>query len=377
MPRQVCARCMIRSPNACAPDLKGAIAPYLIRCARDALALGRCPLHRGISSLKEACIGSVQTVGLSIRGTKKAPFMTVSADVENRDTPQGFGFAISVYILWGFFPLYLKLMDHIPPVEVVAHRVLWSIPIAGFVLLVLGRTRDLRHALFDPSLLAMTCITATLVSINWGVYVWAIASGNAVEAALGYYINPLFSVFLGAVLLRERLSKAQILAISLAAAAVVLLTLESGVLPWAALCLTFSWGFYAFFKKRLPIGPNQGFMLEVLVLSPFALGFLVYLSAQGQGHFAATSKDTALLLGSGVATAVPLLLYANAAKRLKLSTIGILQYITPTMIFGVAILVFEEDFSGARLIAFPLIWIALIIYSMSMLRQMREARHAL
>lgn len=303
--------------------------------------------------------------------------MTTTATPQDLDTPQGFAFAISVYVLWGFFPLYLKLLDHIPAVEVVAHRILWSIPIAGTVLYLTGRTRDLRTALATRSMLVMACLTAALVSVNWGIYVWAIASGNAVEAALGYYINPLFSIFLGSVLLRERLSRAQIVAIALAAAAVLLITVEAGSLPWAALGLTFSWGFYAFFKKRLPIGPNQGFMLEVLVLSPFALGFVLYLATQSTGHFAITQSDTWLLLGSGVATAVPLLLYANAAKRLRLSTIGILQYITPTMIFLLAIFLFGEEFTGARQIAFPMIWLALIIYTTSMLRQMREARHVL
>jgi len=159
----------------------------------------------------------------------------------------------------------------------------------------------------------------------------------------------------------------------LAAAAVLLITFEAGTLPWAALGLTFSWGIYAFFKRRLSIGPNQGFMLEVLVLSPFALGLVIYLAGQGTGHFLVTSRDTWLLLGGGVVTAVPLLIYANAAKRLRLSTIGILQYITPTMIFLLAIFLFEEEFSGARVIAFPMIWLALMIYTGSMIRQMRRS----
>lgn len=296
---------------------------------------------------------------------------------DNVDTPQGFALAISCYAFWGVFPLYLKFLDHVPAIEVVAHRVLWSIPFAGVVLVLTGRTQELKQALRTPSVLGMACLTATLVSINWGIYVWAIATNNAVDAALGYYINPLFSVFLGAVLLRERLARAQIVAIALAASAVLLIAIDGGSLPWAALSLTFSWGFYAFFKKRLPIGPNQGFMLEVLVLSPLALGMVIYLAGQGTGHFLTSQADTWLLLGSGLATAIPLLLYANAAKRLRLSTIGILQYITPTMIFLVAIFIFGEDFSGARMIAFPMIWLALIIYTMSMFRQMQRARHVL
>jgi len=262
---------------------------------------------------------------------------------EDHDTTRGFAFAISAYLLWGFLPLYLKLMDHIPPTEVVAHRILWSVPLAGLLLIVLRRTRDLRAALTSPRVLGMACVTAGLVSVNWGVYVWAISSGNAVEAALGYYINPLFSVFLGAVLLRERLTRAQVFAIALAAGAVIVLTIEAGTLPWVALALTFSWGFYAFFKKWLPIGPNQGFLLEVLILSPIALGYLIYLGQLGVGHFPGTTTDMWLLIGSGAATAVPLIIYANGAKGLRLSTIGILQYITPTMIFLVAIFLFGDE----------------------------------
>jgi chloramphenicol-sensitive protein RarD len=297
--------------------------------------------------------------------------------LEDADTGQGFGFAVTAYLLWGIFPLYLKLLDHVPATEVVAHRIIWSVPVAGLILLVLRRTASLREALRTPSMLGMACVTAVLVSINWGTYVWSIANDRAVEAALGYYINPLFSVFLGAVLLRERLSHAQWMAISLAVAAVVLLTVEAGQLPLVALTLTFSWGFYAFFKKRLPIGPNQGFMLEVMVLSPIAIGFLLYLFLQGEAHFLKTPMDTWLLLGSGVVTAVPLMLYANGAKGLRLSTIGILQYITPTMIFLLAVFLFGEEFSGARWVAFPMIWLALVIYTASMIQTHRRLRRGL
>jgi chloramphenicol-sensitive protein RarD len=294
---------------------------------------------------------------------------------DNRDTPQGLAFALTAYLLWGFLPLYLKLMSHIPPAEVVAHRIIWSVPIAGGVLILLGRTRDIRTALRSPKTLAMGGLTAGLITINWGIYVWAISTGHALDAALGYYINPLFSILLGAVLLGERLARAQVLAIVLAAAAVVILTVESGALPWAGLGLTFSWGFYAFFKKSLPIGPNQGFLLEVLILTPPAAGYALWLTANGQGHFAAASAhDTWLLLGSGVVTAVPLMIYANGAKLLRLSTIAILQYIAPTMIFLIGVFVFDEPFGHARMIAFPMIWLALVIYSASVLRQMRAAR---
>lgn len=293
----------------------------------------------------------------------------------NVDTPQGLAFALTAYVLWGFLPLYMKLLSHISPAEVVAHRVLWSIPIAAVVLIVLRRTDSLREALRNPRMLGMACVTAALISINWGIYVYAIATGNALAASLGYYINPLFSVFLAAVVLGERPSRAQMVAIALAALAVLVIAIDAGQVPWIALTLTVSWGFYALAKKSLPIGPNQGFLLEVLILLIPALGYLAYLSATGQSHFSLSlDRDSWLLVGCGLVTAVPLMIYANGAKLLRLSTIGVLQYIAPTMIFLVAVFVFDEPFDRARMIAFPMIWLALIIYSTSMLRQMRKPK---
>lgn len=292
----------------------------------------------------------------------------------DEDTPRGLAFALSAYLFWGVLPLYMKALDHLSPVEIVAHRIVWSVPVAALLLIALRRTGDLVTALRTPRMLGMACVTAVLVSINWGIYVWAIASERAIDAALGYYINPLFSVALGALLLGERLTRAQLVAIALAFAAVVVLTLEAGRLPWAAVGLTLSWGFYAFFKKKLPIGPNQGFLLEVLILTPPALAYIAWLSSTGEGAFLGAPLDTGLLLGCGIVTAVPLICYANGAKGLKLSTIAILQYITPTMIFLVAVFLFGEEFDRARQIAFPMIWAALAIYSWSLLHQMRARR---
>lgn len=292
---------------------------------------------------------------------------------DNVDTPRGLAFAVTAYVLWGFLPLYMKAMAHVPAVEIVAHRIIWSVPIAGLLLIILGRTRDLKAALRNPQMLGMACLTAALISVNWAIYVWAIASGNALDAALGYYINPLFSIALGALILGERLTKAQLAAIALAAAGVLVLILEAGELPWVALGLMFSWGFYALFKKSLPIGPNQGFLLEVLILFVPALAYVGWLAAQGQSHFGGSWSDTFLLAGAGVVTAVPLLVYANGAKLVRLSTMGILQYIAPTMIFITAVAVFGEEIDRGRMVAFPMIWAALIIYSVPMLRQVRRA----
>ncbi|MBO9472841.1 MULTISPECIES: EamA family transporter RarD [unclassified Shimia] len=298
----------------------------------------------------------------------------VSNTPENVDTPKGFAFAMGAYLLWGFLPLYMKLLAHMPALEIVAHRVIWSVPVAGLVLILLRRTSDLVAALRNPRTLAMGCLTAALITVNWGIYVWSIANDRALDAALGYYINPLFSVGLAALLLGERLSRLQWIAVALAAGAVVVLWADAGTLPWPALALTVSWGFYAFFKKSLPVGPNQGFLLEVLILSVPAIGFLGWLTATGQGHFAMSAQDTWLLLGCGIVTAVPLLFYANGAKLMRLSTIGIMQYIAPTMIFLVAVFLFGEPFGQARMIAFPMIWLALIVYSIPMLRDLRGKR---
>ncbi|MCU0901902.1 MAG: EamA family transporter RarD, partial [Cypionkella sp.] len=295
--------------------------------------------------------------------------MTDAAPAKNEDSLSGVLYALAAYVMWGFLPIYMKALAHIPTPEVIAHRVLWSLPLAGVVILLMGRTRDLRTALRTPRMLGMGIVTAALISVNWGIYVWAIGAGYALEAALGYYINPLFSVLMGRVLLAERLAPAQWAAIGLAAAAVALLTYDAGRLPLVALGLTVTWGFYAYLKKSLPIGPNQGFTLEVMLLAPFALAYVIWLGATGQAHFLqGVLTNDLLLIGAGVVTAVPLMVYANGAKRLRLSTIAMMQYLSPTMIFLIAVFVFDEPFTGVRVVAYPMIWLALVIFSLAMWR---------
>ena len=288
------------------------------------------------------------------------------------DSPRGLAFAIAAYLMWGGLPLYLKAISHVPALEVVSHRIIWSVPVASIILIILGRTRDIQTALKSPKLLAMGTLTAALISINWLTYVYAISTQRTLDAALGYYINPLFSVFLGFILLRERMRPLQWVAVCFAIGAVVVLAYELGSLPWISLTLTLSWGFYALFKRSLPIGPNQGFLLEVLVLSPIAIGYLLYLWINGTHSFANVSwSTTMLLMGSGVVTAVPLIVYANGAKLLRLSTIGMLQYIAPTFIFLTAVFIFDEPFGWEKKIAFPMIWVALAIYSASLIKTRR------
>lgn len=291
--------------------------------------------------------------------------MTAEATVPDRNAAQrGFFYALAAYTFWGVQPMFMKLVAHIPATEVVAHRILWSVPVAGVVLLALGRTADLKVALRSPRTLVMAAVTAALITVNWGIYVWAIAADRAVETALGYYINPLVSVVMGAVLLGEKLTAAQMAAIGLAALAVLILTIYAGGLPWVSLALALTFAVYGYLRKTLPIGPSQGFFLEVLILCLPALGYILWLQARGEGHFLPSHPhDIMLLMLCGPVTALPLLLYAFGAKLLRLSTIGIMQYIAPSIVLLTAVLVFGEPFGGARAAAFGLIWAGLFIYS--------------
>jgi len=286
----------------------------------------------------------------------------------SQDSWRGFGFALTAYLLWGFLPIYMKQLAHISPIEVIAHRVVWSVPIALVVLALTGHLAGFWPLLRQPRVLAMGAVTAALISVNWGLYIWAIGSGHALQAALGYYINPLFSIFLGAMVLGERLTRLQQFAIALAALAVGVLTWETGEVPWLALGLTVTWGLYAYFKRALPIGANQGFVLEVLILLAPSLLYLLWLGPEG--HFlAGVPRDTILLFSAGLITAGPLMMYANGAKLLRLSTIGIMQYIAPTMILLTATFVFGEPLGVPQMVAFGLIWVALLLYSTGLMKR--------
>lgn len=292
-----------------------------------------------------------------------------SSAPQNVDTREGFLFAGGAYFLWGFLPLYMKAVAHIPAYEVVAHRILWSVPLTGLIIAVLGLGGDMAKVLRNPKMLMQSALCAGLITVNWGIYVWAIGNGRALETALGYYINPLFSIFLAYVLLKEKLVPLQWAAIALAAAAVVVITWGAGGLPLVALGLTVTWAFYAFLKKTLPVGGTQGFFVEVLILCIPALAFVIWLEVNGTGHFLATgSFNMGMLAASGLVTAIPLILYANGAKLLKLSTIGIMQYSAPTLIFLTAIFIFNEPFDMVRGVAFLMIAAALVLYSIALFR---------
>ncbi len=281
----------------------------------------------------------------------------------------GFLYALSAFFLWGLLPFFMKAVAHIGTLEVLAHRVIWSIPIALALLAFTGRAPEFVQVLKTPRYLLVILVSASVISINWGIYVWSIAVERSIEAALGYYINPLITVALGAVFLREALDKLQTIAIMLAAFAVIILTIMTGVFPIVAVILACSFATYGFIRKTVDVGPTQGFLLEVLILSFIAIPYVVWLTISGSSHFGGTMSDTLLLLACGPVTAIPLILFAYGAKRLRLSSIGFMQYIVPTMIFIIGVFVFNEPFSQWQLIAFVLIWTAIGLYSWSMLRK--------
>ncbi len=294
------------------------------------------------------------------------------AERQDNSALRGFAFTFAAFGLWGILPLWVKTIDHVPVIDFVAYRILFSVPVAGCILLVLGRTADLKAAFGQPRTLMMALLTGSLIAVNWGIYTWAILVDRAVETALGYYINPLVNVLLGALFLRERFTGWQLIAIGLAVAAVAILTVQAGGLPWISLALAFTFGIYGFLRKTLPIGPSQGFFLEVLLLSLPAFFLLIWVSSDGgKVLFDRSPSETVLLLLAGPVTTIPLICFAVGARLLRYSTVGLMQYIAPSLIFLIAIFVFEEPFSGWQFLAFCLIWTGLAIYSWSTLRSSR------
>ena len=279
--------------------------------------------------------------------------------------------------IWGLSGIYYKLLAHVPPIEVLAHRTLWSFVFFAAVLAAQGRLVQIRAALRSGRSAMLIAFAAVAISTNWFVFITSIQIGKAMEASLGYYIFPLVAVVLGMIAFRERLGRAQAVAVALAAVAVVTLTAGLGVAPWISLILATSFGLYGLAKKGLDVGPVVSVTTEVLFLSPIALAVLWYLHAGGQGAFAANWRDSVLLMVSGVLTGLPLILFSYAARRVRLGTVGLVQYLNPTLQFLVATLIFREAFSHWHAVAFAMIWTALAIYSTATWRQDRAARRAL
>jgi chloramphenicol-sensitive protein RarD len=293
---------------------------------------------------------------------------------ETRRARAGLGYALGAYLAWGVIPAYFKLLAHVPPLVVLAHRIVWSVLFLA-LLLTLGRKwGEVRDALRSRwTMLALLCSTV-MIAINWYVFIWAVSNGKVLQASLGYFINPLVNVVLGVVILRERLRLAQIVALLLAAAGVGILTLATGSVPWISLSLAFSFALYALLRKTAPVGPLPGLSIETAILLPAAVavafGWISVRSGPG-GEVPIRGTTLALLSTAGVITAVPLLLFAAGARRLRLSTMGFLQYVAPTCQFLLAVLVYREPFRREQLLSFGLIWAGLAAYTLESVWNLR------
>lgn len=280
---------------------------------------------------------------------------------------------VAAYVMWGLFPLYWPLLQPAGAVEILGHRMLWSAVTMGLVLLVLRRRQRLLAVLRDGRVLLLLVVAAATISVNWAMFIWAVNNGRVVETSLGYFINPLVSVAMGVLVLRERLRRLQWLALGLAAVAVVLLTVEYGHPPWVALTLAFSFGTYGLVKKLANAGAIEGLTLECLLVAPLALGYLVWLERQGQAVFGHEGAWHALLfVTTGVVTAVPLLCFGAAATRVPLVTIGLLQYLAPILHFLLGVLWFREEMPAARWAGFALVWLALALFTAEALTHRRR-----
>ena len=284
----------------------------------------------------------------------------------------GLLFGISSYVLWGVLPLYWPLLQPANSLEIVSHRAVWTLV---FCLIVLALTKKIYSTLQvvkNPKAMAVLLLSTILVSINWLTYIWAVNHEHVVEAALGYYISPVIIIAFGIILLREKMRPLQWVSVAIAAVGVLVLTIDYGRLPWIAISLALSWGTYGLVKKKLNLGALEGLAIETLIsLLPYG-GYLIYLGKQGTGQFGHSPGLTLLLMSAGAVTAIPLLLFNGSANRLPYSTIGLLQYITPTILFSIGVWIRHEDMPAARWIGFVAIWLALIALGTDLVRSSRS-----
>jgi chloramphenicol-sensitive protein RarD len=284
---------------------------------------------------------------------------------------KGLLFGVSAYIIWGLLPLYWKLVEEAGAYEILAHRGIWSLLICVSLLALRKQLKSAYEMVRSSRTFSLLFLASGLLTINWGVYIWSVTVNRVVEAALGYYITPLINVTFGVLLLREKLRPAQWIAVALAAAGVVILTLGYGSLPWIALVLAISWGSYSLIKKSLNLGALETLSLETLFAFLPNLVFLLIIQGNGSAEFGSTWTISILLFGAGAATVIPLLLFNGSTTRLPLSTVGLLQYITPTIMFFIGIYINNEDISTTKVLGFAFIWLALAVLSRDLYRSSR------
>jgi len=278
--------------------------------------------------------------------------------------------------LWGAFPLYWPLLEPANPLEIVSHRAVWTLVFCFIVLAVTKALKSTLATLKRPKIAAKLFLTSLLISINWLVYIWATNNGHVVEASLGYYINPLIIIGFGVILLKEKMRPLQWAAVTIATIGVLVLTIDYGRLPWIALTLAVSWGSYGLIKKQLGLGALEGLAIETFISGFFYLGYLIYIGNQGTGQFGHHWGLTLLLMSAGAITAIPLLLFNGSATRLPFTTIGLLQYITPTLQFSVGVWIRHEDMPTARWVGFLIIWVSLTTLAIDLVRSGRSVNNS-
>ncbi|MFT7492321.1 MAG: chloramphenicol-sensitive protein RarD [Pseudohongiellaceae bacterium] len=287
---------------------------------------------------------------------------------------QGSLLAVSAFIIWGLFPLYFKLVSHIAALEILSNRIVWAAVCLFFLLFILKRWPDVLAIIRNPQQIMYLVISTVLIVTNWGVYIWAVNSNNIIEASLGYYINPLFNIVLGYLLLKEKLRSLQWFAVFLATVGVAIQLITYGEVPWIALTLAVSFGLYGFVHKKVNVGSVPSLFIETIILLPVAFILLSLLASNNTGPVLWTLSDWLLLMIAGPVTIIPLLLFTGAAKRLNYSTLGFLQYIAPSILFVLALFLYDEPFSVAKLITFILIWSALLLLTVDMFKHQRLKR---
>ncbi|MEP4766764.1 MAG: EamA family transporter RarD [Roseibium sp.] len=289
------------------------------------------------------------------------PALPADANAEFR---RGLLFGLAAYGMWGFFPAYYKLTDTVSADLVVAHRILWSVLFIGLFLIVRGRWNEVQQVFREPAILKALTASSLLIAVNWLVFVWAIANQQVLDVSLGYFINPLVSILIGLVILKEQLSPGQWLAVGIAASAVVLLAVLSGGLPWISLVLAFSFGGYGYIRKITPVKATPGLFVETVLLFPLASGYLLLSMSWGQDAMILNDPPVLIaLIGTGVITALPLICFSAAARRLPLFMLGLMQYMAPSMHFLMAVYIWGEPLDQNKLIAFLMIWAALLVFT--------------
>jgi len=287
---------------------------------------------------------------------------------------RGFLLGVAAYSIWGLFPLYWPLLEPAGAIEILAHRIVWSLVTMSVLVLALRRTKAFRRMAGTRRVARLLALAAVLVTVNWAVYIWGVNSGHVVETALGYYINPLVTVLMGVFVLGERLRRGQWVAIGVAALAIAVLTVDYGRLPWVAVVLALSFGSYGLCKKQAGAPAIESITFETMVIGPFALVYLMVLSAHGDSSFGAHGAGHAVLfVTTGVVTAVPLICFGGAAIRVPMVTLGLLQYLTPTLQFLLGIWYFHEDMPTGRWVGFGLVWLALALFTADSLRHRRRS----